>query len=195
MRRLTAALGTTMFLGIFAVSAHAGTSTATTSRHEIAPAIATASEAYKAQLGPSGIAYLPIGLNLQPTPSGTWANSTLQVTLPTAGTYALDLDVRGRLSGTPPVNAFIVARLFNVTAAAVLPNSERLITQIIDGNPGAAPYGVNTTAPISERIRVGGPTTIRLQATRVNAAGATSAADILSDPNGHTSFRFERLFP
>src|SRR4051812_6233938 len=148
MRRLTATLGTTMFLGIFAVSAHAGTSTATTSRSDIAPAIRTAPAAYKALLGPSGIAYLPVGLNLQPTASGTWANSSLQVTLPTAGIYTLDLDVRGRLAGKPPINAYIVARLFNVTTAAVLPNSERLITQIIDGNPGAAVYGVNTTAPI-----------------------------------------------
>ncbi|GAA4633899.1 hypothetical protein GCM10023196_073290 [Actinoallomurus vinaceus] len=193
MRRLTAALGTVMFAGLFTGSAHAGT--AATGGRDITPAARTASAPYGAQLGPSGIAYLPVGLNLQPTASGVWTNSSLQVTLPGAGIYALDLDVRGRLSGKPPVNAYIVARLFDVTSGTVLPNSERLITQIIDGNPGAAPYGVNTTAPISERIRVGGPTTIRLQATRINAVGATFAADILSDPAGRTSFRFERLFP
>ncbi|MCO6010585.1 hypothetical protein NE236_37075 [Actinoallomurus purpureus] len=195
MRRLTAALGTTMFLGLLTVSAQASTVTASPDLRAITSASITTPEAYKAQLGPSGIAYLPVGLNLQPTPSGTWANSSLQVTLPTAGIYSLDLDVRGRLSGNPPVNAYIVARLLNVTSNAVLPNSERLITQIIDGNGGTAPYGVNTTAPISERIRVGGPTTIRLQATRINAVGSTFAADILSDPAGRTSFRFERTFP
>lgn len=195
MRRLTAALGTTMALGLFAVSAHADTGASSPGRHEITSLASITPEPYKAQLAPSGMAHLTTGLNLQPTASGAWTNSSLQVTLPTAGIYALDLDVRGRLSGAPPVNAYIVARLFDVTSGSVLPDSQRLVTQIIDGNRHAAPYGVNTTAPISERVRVGGPTTIRLQAARFTAAGATSAADILSDAAGRTSFRFERLFP
>lgn len=191
MRRLTATLGTTMFLGLLGISAHASTVTASPGRGDTVPA----AEPHQTRFVPSGIAYLPAGLNLQPTASGAWTGSSLQVTLPSAGVYALDLDVRGRLSGVPPVNAYIVARLFDVTAGTVLPNSERLVTQIIDYNRGAASYGVNTTAPISERVRVSRPTTIRLEATRVNAAGATNAADILSDSVGRTSFRFERLVP
>jgi hypothetical protein len=59
------------------------------------------------------------------------------------------------------------------------------------------PYqaGDNATAPISERVRMNRPTTIRLQAQRVNAVGATAAAEIVSDPSGFTSFRFERVLP
>jgi hypothetical protein len=143
---------------------------------------------------PSGIDYLPANVNLQPTASGTWVSTGLDVTLPEAGTYALDLDVRTRFSAIPPVNTFVVGRLWNVTAGAVLPNSERILSQLIDGTPvGAGGIGKNTTSPISERITVSGPTTIRLQAQRTNAAGASTIAAIWSDGNGRTSFRFSKI--
>ncbi|HEU5158667.1 MAG TPA: hypothetical protein VFU43_16840 [Streptosporangiaceae bacterium] len=189
MRRIIVALGATALLSVPAV-ARAGT---LPSDH---PANAHASVAGPGAVkrGPSGIAYLPGLLNLQPTPSGTWVDSALQVTLPRAGTYSLDADVRGRLAGVPPINAFIVARLWNVTSGTVVPNSARIITQLADlSDAGAA--ALNTTAPISERISVGGPTTIRLQGVRFNASGATTVAEIRSDASGLTSLRFEQTGP
>jgi hypothetical protein len=143
---------------------------------------------------PSGIAYLPANVDLQPTASGTWTNTGLQVTLPEAGTYALDLDVRTRFSGVPPVNTFMVGRLWNVAAGTTLPNSERILSQLIDGTPaGAGGIGKNTTTPISEHITVSGPTTIRLQAQRTNAVGASAIAAVWTDGNGRTSFRFSKI--
>ncbi|MEV0354091.1 hypothetical protein AB0H88_50830 [Nonomuraea sp. NPDC050680] len=143
----------------------------------------------------SGIAYLPANVDLQPTASGTWVNTGLQVTLPSAGTYALDLDVRARLQGVPPVNTYMVARLWNVASGAALPNSERILSQLIDTtSAGAGIIAKNTTSPISERITVTGPTTIRLQAQRTNAFGASTIAAIWSDSAGRTSFRFGRIF-
>ena len=140
-----------------------------------------------------GIAYLPAIFDLEPTASGTWSDTGLQVTLPRRGTYDLDVNVRGRLSGIPSINTYISARLWDVTSGAALPNSERLVDQIIDLNPGSALTGDNTTAPISERITVNRPTTIRLEAARFNAVGASVVAEIYSDGVGATSFRFERV--
>ena len=63
----------------------------------------------------SGIAKLHTNVNLPP---GAWTNTPLEVTLPRSGTYALNADVRGRLSGVSPLNTYLSARLWNVTAGA-----------------------------------------------------------------------------
>ncbi|WP_219510168.1 hypothetical protein [Nonomuraea ceibae] len=144
---------------------------------------------------PSGISYLPARVNLQPTASGTWVDTRLAVTLPEAGTYSLDLNVRTRLSGVPPVNTYIVGRLRNATANTVLPRSARILNQIADhtraGN-GAGHIGQNTTSPISERITVDEPTRIVLEVRRINSLGHSTAADVWNDGNGLTSFRFTK---
>jgi hypothetical protein len=146
--------------------------------------------------GEPGFAYLPSTLNLQPTQSGTWTDSNLQVLLPQPGTYDLDLDVRGVISGIPPINSYISARLFNATSGIELPGTERIVNQIFDSNPSISQDGYNATVPISERITVNGPTIIRLQGMRVNAGGnPTNRAEILSDANGRTSFRFLKVNP
>ncbi|WP_214413110.1 hypothetical protein [Sphaerisporangium fuscum] len=143
---------------------------------------------------PSGIAYLPARVNLLPTVSGTWVNTGLEVTLPQAGTYALDLNVRTRLTGLPPVNVYIVGRLWDVTSGAALPNSERILNQVYDNTLLAAgAVGGNVTAPISELVTVSGPTTIRLEVQRNDNTGVANAADVWTDANGRTSFRFDRV--
>ncbi|MBW4718207.1 hypothetical protein [Saccharothrix obliqua] len=128
-------------------------------------------------------------------PAGVWTSTPLVVTLPWAGTYEIDADVRGRLSGVPSFNSYITARLWNDTTNSAVPESERLVNQIIDRNAGAAGTGSNHTAPISEVVRVDGPTTIRLQAIRVDAEGAATIAQIYSDAAGYTSLRFDRVGP
>lgn len=126
-------------------------------------------------------------------PNGAWTDTPLFVTLPRPGTYALDADVRGRLSVLPSGNVHISARLWNETTGAVVPQSERLVYQIIDHNTGDALTGGNQTAPISEVIRVSAPTTIRVQGLRVDHVGSATVAQIYSDGNGYTSLRYERL--
>jgi hypothetical protein len=138
----------------------------------------------------TGIEHLHTQVNL---PVGGWTNTPLEVTLPRSGTYELDADVRGRLAGVPPINTYITARLWNVTSGTVVPESERLVNQIIDSNAGDAQAGSNQTAPISELIRVKKRTTIRLQAQRIDAVGTASVGQIYSDANGYTSLRFERV--
>lgn len=193
MRRLFTAFGTTALGCLLALTAHPSTVTAS-SYEPVAGANGTGEHRLAAPPR-SGIAHLSGVADLQPTASGTWTNTGLRVTLPRPGTYALDADVRARLSGVPPVNTYIVARLWDVTSSAALPNSARLCNQIIDSNGGDALTGQNTTSPISERVTVSGPTTIELQAMRINAAGASSVASIYSDSVGYTSLRFEQIAP
>ncbi|MFI6510981.1 hypothetical protein ACIBCT_25535 [Streptosporangium sp. NPDC050855] len=123
-----------MFLGLLTPSAHAGTLATSPRQPVIIPAGIEAHQVHQAHIGVSGIAHLQTNLDLQPTASGTWADAALQVTLPAAGTYVLNLDVRGLLQGGAPVNAYIIARLFNVTSGTVVPNSAR-----IGARPAAEP--------------------------------------------------------
>jgi hypothetical protein len=153
---------------------------------------ANAATGARAPMVRSGIAVLNTIVDLPP---GVWTFTPVAVTLPRSGTYELDADVRGRLSGSPPVNTYITARLWNVTSGAEVPQSERLVYQIIDDNPGDAPAGGNQTAPISELITVTGPTTIMLQAADINATGAAGIAQIYSDGVGYTTLRYERVGP
>ena len=156
-------------------------------------AVATSSSVSAAPRAPGqirGVEHLHTQVDL---PAGAWTNTPLEVTLPRAGTYELDADVRGRLSGIPAVNTYMTARLWNVTTGAAVPESERLVNQIIDLNQGDAGTGSNQTAPISELIKVNGPTTIRLQAQRIDAVGAASVAQVYSDGHGYTSLRYERV--
>lgn len=126
-------------------------------------------------------------------PAGAWTSTPLEVTLPGPGTYELNADVRGRLSGVPPINTYITARLWNVTSGAAVPESERLVNQIIDVNAGNKETGGNQTAPISELVRVKKSTKIRLQARRIDATGAATISQIYSDASGYTSLRYERI--
>lgn len=144
---------------------------------------------------PSGIAYLPARVDLQPTAPGTWVDTDLQVTLPKSGTYALDLNVRTRLTGAAPVNVFITGRLWNTTSGVVFPNSERILNQVYDATAtGSGGLGANVTSPISELVTVTGRTTIRLEVQRNVLLGASTTADVWTDANGRTSFRYHRIF-
>lgn len=140
----------------------------------------------------SGIATLHTNVNLAP---GVWTDTPLEVTLPRPGRYALNADVRGRLGGASPLNTYLSARLWNVTAGAAVPESERLVYQVINSAPGGEQAGGNQTAPISELIRVARPTRIRLQAVDYNAVGTATIAQVYSDGVGRTALRFVRVGP
>lgn len=117
----------------------------------------------------------------------------VQVVLPAAGTYRLEADVRAAIGGTPPVNAFVVARLFNVTAGAALANSARMIVQAnvqVAGND----FAEQNTSPITEELTVTGPTTIRVEATHVINSGVVTVSNANnSQANGRTRLAFEKI--
>jgi len=140
----------------------------------------------------NGIATLHTDVDL---PASTWTNTPLEVRLPHAGTYAIDADVRGRLQGTPSVDTYITARLWNVTDNAELPYSDRLVYQLFTDNTQTAPIGGNGTAPISELVRVDRPTTIQLQAEDVTTGGKATIAQVYSDGYGYSTLRYLRVLP
>ncbi|MET9462423.1 hypothetical protein ABZY05_46750 [Streptomyces canus] len=142
-----------------------------------------------------GFAALPANVNLNAAASGTFVATGLALALPTAGTYLLDATVRTVLGTmTTGENGFIVARLYDVTAAAVIPNSEVLAHQI-GVAPGTSPtlLAWNRTAPIQVRYTVPGARTSRLEAARVTSSGTTDSASVISDGNGRTTLRYERV--
>jgi hypothetical protein len=142
-----------------------------------------------------GFAVLPANVNLNAAASGTFVATGLVVSLPSAGTYHLDATVRTLLGTmTTGEGAFIVARLFDVTAGAVVPNSEVLAHQI---TVGAGTSGTlltwGRTAPIQVRYTIPGARTIRLDAARGTQSGTTDNATVVSDTNGRTTLRYERV--
>jgi hypothetical protein len=145
-----------------------------------------------ARVASSGMATLQGAVNLPPS---TWTNTKVQVRLPYPGTYAIDANVRGRLQGTPSLNVYITARLWNVTSGAEVAGSERIVNQLTDYNSATAAIGGNQTAPISELVTVTRPTTIQLQAQDVNGIGTAAIAQVASDDSGYTSLRYVRVVP
>ena len=137
-----------------------------------------------------GGATLHTQVNLPPS---TWVTTPLSVDLPRAGTYEIDANVRGRLAGRSPLNTYITARLWNGETDAPVTYSERLVYQVISYVPNSGSVGGNNTAPIDEWVTVHGPTTIRLQALDVNAAGTASIAQIYSASDGYTTLRWTRV--
>jgi hypothetical protein len=140
-----------------------------------------------AQAATYGIAYLTAPADVA---AAVWTTTPLQVSLPHAGTYAIDADVRGRLSAISQTGAFITARLFDVTAGIAVPTSERLVIQVIALGPAGIDVGGNTTVPISGLVTVGAQTTIQLQATFF---GSATIAQLYSDNRGRTALRFQKI--
>jgi hypothetical protein len=143
-----------------------------------------------AHIPDGAIATLHSDVNL---PASTWTNTPLELRLPHAGIYEIDANVRGRLEGTPPINTSISARLWNVTAGAEVPYSDRLVYQLFTDNTATNSIGGNGTAPISELIRVDRPTTIQLQAEDVTTGGKATIAQVYSDGQGYTTLRYVRV--
>ncbi|KUN32546.1 hypothetical protein AQJ11_03190 [Streptomyces corchorusii] len=142
-----------------------------------------------------GYAVLPAPVNLQPTASGVWVDTGLQITLPGAGRYQLDTTVRGNLQARgADFNVWLQARLWDVTAGAVVPDSECIVQQYWLTQADVASVGGNASASVLIEYSVPGSRTIRLEAARINLQGASIEAGIGSDTvSGRTTMRFERV--
>ncbi|MER7477443.1 hypothetical protein ABTX60_07270 [Streptomyces sp. NPDC126510] len=145
--------------------------------------------------GGSGFAALPAGVDLTSAASGAFVDLGLSLTLPTPGTYHLDAIVRGNIGNmTVNENALIAARLWDVTAGAVVPNSEAIVVQISEWAPGAATaLQWNASAAISVEYTPTSPRTIRVEAARIDVSGTTEVAGIGSDTLQRTTLRYLRV--
>ncbi|MET8609818.1 hypothetical protein [Streptomyces misionensis] len=143
-----------------------------------------------------GFAVLPANVNLTGTVSGAWQNSGCEVTLTAAGAYHLDAVVRATLNASDGTNVWIGARLFDVTAGAVVPNSEALVYQIansVSPTTTVVTEGGNQAVPIAVPYTVPGPRVIRIQVVKNYTGPAPATAQVISDANGRTTLRYERI--
>lgn len=143
-----------------------------------------------------GFAELPAMVDLAATGTGVWVNTGLQLTLPVAGTYHLDANVRCVLTASDGTNVWIGARLFDVTAGVVVPGSEVLVEQIettVSPATTVVTQGNNQQAPILIPYAVPGSRLVRLQVVKNLSGPAPSAARVHSDGNGRTTLRYERV--
>jgi hypothetical protein len=143
----------------------------------------------------SGFAVLPAGVDLMPATSGAWVDIALSLALPARGTYHLDAVVRGNLGRMSTAeNAYVAARLWDVTAGAVVPYSEAVVVQIAEFAGGAATaLQWNDSAAISVEYAVPSPRTVRLQASRVDISGTTEVAGLGSGGIQQTTLRYTRV--
>jgi hypothetical protein len=119
----------------------------------------------------------------------------LSLTLPAAGTYHLDAVVRGNLGNmSASENAVVLARLWDATAGLVVPDSEAIVVQIAEYAPGTATaLQWNSSTAISVEYKATSPSTVRLEAARVDIAGTTEVAGIGSDALQRTILRYARV--
>lgn len=136
----------------------------------------------------TGTAVLGSGFSITGT-AGTYQDTGLSVTLPSAGKYKITCDVRGALKGNAGLLWWIHAKLYNSTDAADVANSERLVTLV-----GTTGVDFQNTAPINKIIDVNASKTIKLYAAR-NGAGSPSwtVSEISSDSNGKTEMSYEKI--
>lgn len=136
--------------------------------------------------GPAGPASAVLGAAFPLTSTGTYQDTGLSVSLPSAGTYVITAQVRATLVST--VGApYATARLYNVTAGAAVSESELFVAFA----PTAGTYAINT-ATLTKVITVGAASTIRLEAARQQAT-SWAISEISSDLDGRTVLSYVKL--
>jgi hypothetical protein len=125
------------------------------------------------------LSILPADFNLLSGPQGSYQDIGLSVSLPAAGTYRIDCDLRSTLQVSSGSAFWISACLNDGVQVA---GTERLITL-------ASQAGIilENTAPLTAFLTVTAPTTVKVLAKYdANAATSWSVAKVASDPNGRS---------
>jgi hypothetical protein len=102
--------------------------------------------------------------------------------LPEAGTYSLSADCYSHINTTTPWAVAVNARLFNVTAGALVPGTNRRIQfgNINDG--GGTVMSLQNAGSLSTFLTVTGPTTIRVEGLRQHVGFNDSTQALLAGP-------------
>lgn len=108
------------------------------------------------------------------------------ITLPRAGTYALDAVIRGHLQGAGPVWAHIVGSIYDVTADKPVPFSGIAVAaEVIHYSTSGGLSDVGTSGDAHVLYTVDRPTRIRLRAQYVDV-GAVRAPKFYNTPTIHS---------
>lgn len=125
-----------------------------------------------------------------------------QITLPGAGTYEVWADVHGGIvASEPPVDESLIARIYDVTAGAAIPETVTPIVTLTYPEAVSTDWGVATeaTAPIRWIIQATGPKDLRIEAAHnvgpnSNGTGpGAGASGVGGDFRGQTRIGFVRL--
>jgi hypothetical protein len=128
---------------------------------------------------------LSAGFNLTGA-DGVFQDTGLSVTLPSAGTYLVEADVRGDLLITAG-GAYIRAYFYNSTDASIVSDSHTICTYA-----GTINQYFFATTKITKLITVSSSKTIKLYASR-NGVATYSLSNISSDANGYTRMHYVKI--
>lgn len=118
--------------------------------------------------------------------NGTYQDTGLEITLPSAGTYLFSANVRGFISATE-LGAFIVAKLYNSTDSSYVVDSEMFVVQ-----ERITSSSINGNVSQNLKITVDGSKVIKLHAFRSGGTTYQSSA-IIGDTNGRTRMSYLRI--
>lgn len=132
----------------------------------------------------SGTGYAPSFTGI--SSDATWFDSGASITI-TAGTYLLSYSLRASMAITAGAG-LISGRLYNVTDAAAVTNSE---VMVVSSNIAGTTQGTGTASAV---LTIAGTKTIRLEAQRDAGATYTGfATRTKSDAGGRTSISYVRI--
>ena len=123
-----------------------------------------------------------------PASVGTYFDTGLSVTLPSAGTYWISYTCRGQLQASVGTDAFINCKMYNSTDSVDVPNS---VTFLAYQRVAIVPNAIDT-ASIAFPITVSGSKTIKLYASLNNGTTFTYGA-IDSDTSGYTIMAYHKI--
>lgn len=124
--------------------------------------------------------------------NGTFQDTGLSLTLPSAGTYKFTINARAALTGNGGAGTtawWITIRLFNSTDSSAISLSERLA--VLTGVTGQL---FQMTCPLVTYVTVAASKNIRLEASRNgNGTPAWTTTNIESNTAGRTTIMAERF--
>lgn len=123
------------------------------------------------------------------TDNGSYEDTGLSVTLPSAGTYIIWYTARTNISAAGTAGAFVAVELYNSTDASALANTEEIgaYASTLSTSYYGVPHFTTTAA-------VAGSKVIKLYAKTV-APGSTTIRTINSDTNGRTNLGYMKISP
>ncbi|WP_327345985.1 hypothetical protein [Streptomyces europaeiscabiei] len=128
-------------------------------------------------------------LGLGSSPYNTWVAVPGTLVLPEAGVYEVIADVQGGvIMPGSVVNAILQARLFDVTANAVVPLTTRTILLFAATPAVGVTHTLHGNASAAALYQVAGPTTIRVEGLKRVDSGTTTG-----DVVAVTDFRFKKI--
>lgn len=136
--------------------------------------------------GTNSLSTLGSAFNITGT-TGTYQDTGLSVSLPSAGTYMVIGSIRAEMNVSSGVGAFIEVKLRNNSLSSDIANSETICT--IANTINAAWQG---TTPLIMPVTVSGATTINVWAQRT-FSGAVTTSNIDSDTNGRSRLSYFKI--